>query len=370
MNTTRVYLWLLIFLSLIIVLQGCQKPAPITIGFSAGLSGANSEVGIGLRNAVELMVDQVNQAGGINGRQLELLIKDDENSLEKVAVVDQAFIDEGVMVIIGHDMSFKVVPSLKTIKDKPVIMISPTISDYKVSGLDDNFLRTSATNYDQGAILATFAKENDKVTRVLAVMDMSNQTFYDGFVKGFKDVSETEIEHVAIEKGITDDVERIIAAFHSGDYQGILMVLNSMDTAYLVQRLTEEKIVTRFYSSNWAMTPDVIEQGGHAIDGVRFIAMIDLFSQNTGLLDFKKEYYDRYKKEPNFSAIYGYETSQMVIAALQKTKKMSYSALKTEILALSPFESIQGTIIMDAYGDIKRDAHIYTVEKGQYKKLK
>jgi len=110
---------------LVLFLSGCQRPAPIKIGFSAGLSGANSEVGVGARNAVELMVEQVNKDGGINGRDVELIIKDDENDLAKVALIDQSFIDEGVLIIIGHDMSSKLATSLEVIKEQNVLMISP-----------------------------------------------------------------------------------------------------------------------------------------------------------------------------------------------------------------------------------------------------
>mgnify|MGYP000421578910 CR=1 FL=1 len=71
-----------LLLACLILLIGCSEPDPIRIGFIAGLEGRASDLGIASRNAVQMAVDEVNAAGGINGRKVELVIRDDKRSTE------------------------------------------------------------------------------------------------------------------------------------------------------------------------------------------------------------------------------------------------------------------------------------------------
>ena len=64
------------------VLTGCQPPEPIRIGFVGGTSGRVADLGIAGRDAVVLAVELRNQAGGVAGRKVELLIQDDEQTPE------------------------------------------------------------------------------------------------------------------------------------------------------------------------------------------------------------------------------------------------------------------------------------------------
>lgn len=361
---------LMIICVLCLSAYGCQPAEPIKIGFAAGLSGANSEVGVGARNGILLLIEQINASGGINGRNLELIVKDDENKLDVVARVDQELIDSGVIAIIGHDMSSKLATSLKTIEGQKVLLMSPSISDYRASGIDDSFIRTIPTNYDQGVTLASFAVENDKKHRFFAVADVGNTAFYEGIVSGFEAVIGDKIVLITIEKGIADDIARIRTEFSSGDYDGVLMVLNSKDAAYLVQSLKQDAKDIHFYSSNWAMTQDFIELSGSNMEGVRFVSTVDFFLETPKYLEFKTAYQTRYKSDPYFSAVYAYETGQLLVEAIQKSNKLTHDALKAKILSLSPFESIQGTLQLDAFGDVRRNLFINSIENGEFIKLK
>ena len=59
------------------LLVACQKPEPIRIGFVGGLSGRVADLGGAGRNGVQLALEQRNAAGGINGRSVELVVRDD-----------------------------------------------------------------------------------------------------------------------------------------------------------------------------------------------------------------------------------------------------------------------------------------------------
>jgi branched-chain amino acid transport system substrate-binding protein len=72
------------------------------IGFVGGLTGKSSDLGIQGRNSVMLAVEEINSQGGINGRPLQLITKDDKQDPQTALKVDRELIDEGVITIIGH----------------------------------------------------------------------------------------------------------------------------------------------------------------------------------------------------------------------------------------------------------------------------
>lgn len=359
----------LICLMAAILFTGCLSTAPIKIGYAAALTGPNSEVGIGGRNAMQLLIDEVNAQGGINGRKLELIIMNDENDLEKVDEIDKTFIQQHVIAVVGHDMSFKLPVILEAIKDQPILMISPTMSDYSASGIDDNLLRIILTNFDQGVALAKFAVQHDGQPSIMAVMDLDNESFGQGLIKGFEYQYGISLKTVQIRGGIVDDTESIVSDFKNGGYEGLLMVLKSKDVAYLSQRIRDVVPNVYLYSSNWGMTQDVIALGGDGVEGDRFVSMIDFDRQTEDYVAFKQRYEDHYKVTPGFPAIYAYEAGQVLLDAIQKSSKLSAAALKSKILGEREFDTIQGVISFDEFGDVLRAAIIYVVEDGQFKKM-
>src|SRR6056297_421484 len=99
-KNTFIIVVLIFFIFLLFL--ACQKDNPIKIGVSVTLSGRNSPMGIAVKDGVVLAVEQINADGGINGKTLELIIKDDQNNPETARKVDAELIEEGVATILGH----------------------------------------------------------------------------------------------------------------------------------------------------------------------------------------------------------------------------------------------------------------------------
>ncbi|MFO7717430.1 MAG: ABC transporter substrate-binding protein, partial [Desulfohalobium sp.] len=96
--------WTALGLAGIVLLAGlgaCGQD-PIRIGFAVPLTGVYSDLGVHGRNGATLAVEEINDRGGIHGRSLRLLPRDDGNSAAQAKAVDRELIDQGVVAIIGH----------------------------------------------------------------------------------------------------------------------------------------------------------------------------------------------------------------------------------------------------------------------------
>lgn len=116
------------------------------IGFSGTLTGRGTEFGTRDRNAAQLAVYEINKNGGIKGRPLVLITKDDKNDPDTARKVDQELIDAGVVAIIGHPTSHMTLASVALMNTIKMLMISPTTSTTNLTGIDDYFIRVTPDN--------------------------------------------------------------------------------------------------------------------------------------------------------------------------------------------------------------------------------
>lgn len=93
-------LLLLVFAGLLLS-HACSQE-PILIGFSANLTGTYSDLGVQGRNGASLALERINEEGGVAGRKLRLLARDDGNTAQQARQADRDLIANGVVAIIGH----------------------------------------------------------------------------------------------------------------------------------------------------------------------------------------------------------------------------------------------------------------------------
>ena len=141
------------------VFCGMSKKEPIRIGFVADLTGKQAELGVQERNGVQLAVEKINAAGGVAGRPIELIIRDDLGTPDGAKRVDQELINLGAVAIIGHATSGQT-RGLQITNSANVILLSPTTSTPDLSGKFENFFRVYPTFSDSAKGFAKHIYEN------------------------------------------------------------------------------------------------------------------------------------------------------------------------------------------------------------------
>lgn len=140
-----------------IVVSGCKEDAPkepIRIGLSASQSGFDEEWGNVVTEIVQATVDEINDTGGIDGHDLELVIRDDGSEIDTAVTAIDELIAEGVVGIVGPFLSGQVgevTPAIAT-AEVPLISPSSTAPDL-AEAPDDGFMFRTAPN-DNFQVLA------------------------------------------------------------------------------------------------------------------------------------------------------------------------------------------------------------------------
>ena len=139
-----------------LILAACGPTKPVQLGFLAGLSGRSADLGEAARNGVMLAIEQRNLAGGINGRAIELIVRDDREDPETAARGAAELAASGVAAIIGPITSSMAVAALPSIEKAKVVMVSPTVTAMQLVGKDDYLFRINATTRDYARMYADF----------------------------------------------------------------------------------------------------------------------------------------------------------------------------------------------------------------------
>lgn len=373
MNGKKVMGIIMICFLMIGILASCTAQKPIVIGFSAGLTGSASEMGVSGRNGLELAVEEINESGGINGRPVEVHIKDDENNAETALKVDQELYDEGVSFIIGHMTSGVAQLTLPFVNSNKLLMISPTMSAYSLTGQDDHFITVVSSNDIESQFMVNNLKENGNTGKVAVIYESRNLA-YTGTIKDFlaRDLGMAGGQIVyeeAFTSGENPPYYDIVTRVLNAKPDGIVILASSFDAAMFCQQLYKAGSQTSIYLPLWAMNNDLLLQGGAAVEGVHIASLIDTESQNPPYQKFRDTYLSRYGANPTFPAVYSYEAAMILFEAMKTTNSTDPETVKKAILEKGSFSGLQGEIQINENGDAKRSLYHYVIKDGQFKKV-
>jgi branched-chain amino acid transport system substrate-binding protein len=346
-----------------LVSLGCGVEEPIRIGFLAGTSGRVADAGISSRDAAQMAIEHCNQSGGVSGRRVRLIVKDDQDRPDVAREAVQDLIDKGVAAIIGPITSHIALAVLPSANEAKVLVLSPTVAGDALSGKDDLFFRVAPTTRDYATRSATFLFESRRMRRAAAVYDLSNRAYTESWVEGFKRAFHEAGGELIATIGFDARTDRtfleIAGELLAARPDGILIVANSMDSALLCQQIRKLDSRMEIALSDWGATERLLELGGKAVEGVTLVQSYDPREQNLRYRTFRKAYMERYHREPGPPAVNTYDAVQVILAALRSQKRGQ--PLHETILSIERFEGLQGDFGFDRFGDALRPRPSITI---------
>ena len=344
----------------------------IYIGFSAGLSGLKSELGVSGRNGAQLAVDVINSNGGIKGKKTVLLVADDKNDPQAAIQADRYLIENGVRVIVGHMISGVAQATVAQANAQHVLQISPTIAAEDLTGYDDYFIRNIASNATQGKSLALAVMQETAVKRVAAVYDVENRLFAENIINAFKEtLAQSDVEIVA-ERSFRHQSEykRIIEDLKQNRAEGVLLIASAIDSGMFCQIARRQNGKLQLFAPMWTMTNDFLQSGGVDADGTYLISQIDLQAKGKEYETFCEAYRKKFAEEPTFASVLSYDAAMIAAFGLKAAGNGSVEQIKKAILTQGTFKGLQGSIMLDANGDTQSAYYLYRVTEGVYQKVR
>jgi len=338
----------------------------IKIGLIASLSGAEKPWGDESKRGAQLAVDQANEAGGINGKQIELLVEDTGGlpATGKTAT-ERLVSSKKVLAVLGEVASGVTGPSAEVCQSAGVPIISIGSTRTKLSNTGNMFFRVCYTDAFQGAMLAKFAYDDLKIKNVAILTDKQlpySVGLSDDFRAYFTKLGGTVVAEDFYEKGTTDFKGQLTnlkaknpdGLFCSGYFTEIGPIAR--------QRAAVGLDVPMFGGDGWDST-ELLNSGGEGIIGSYYSNHYSNLQDREQVKNFVSTFKAKYGAEPsNAMGALGYDAALVLIDALKRATAMDSASIRDAIATTSGLEAVSGTITIGPDGNAQKAGLILKAE--------
>lgn len=342
----------------------------VKIGHFAPLTGMSAHVGKDDENGARLAIEEINAKHlVIDGQKvtLELDGQDDAADPKTGTVVAQKMVDDGVVAVVGSDMSSTSIPAAKIFSDAGIVQISPgaTNPDYTLLGYKTAF-RVVGTDAQQGPALANYAVKVLKARTVAIVDDSTSygQGLASQFEKGAKAQGATVLSHEATSDKAVDF--RSILTRIKGEHPDVIMYGGEDATGGpFAKQAAQLGIRARILAGDGVCTESLAQLAGTATDNVVCSEAGMALSKMPGGAAFVEKYKTRFAQPIQIYAPYAYDSVYIIVDAMKRAN----STNPAKILAAMPsthYKGVIGETAFDSRGDLQHGAiSLFYYKKGE-----
>ncbi len=349
-----------VILLFVVGLLGCSNPkGPIQIGLAGSLS---DPVGVPMKQAAELAVAEINASGGVGGRPLELVERDDYSDPDSAVFVATDLYEAGVSAVIGHLFSGTTLAAAPVYNggSDPVAAISPSSSSPDVSTAGEYTFRVCPSDLSHGVALARWARDTLHFSRgaVLYLNDQYGRGVRQTFVREFIKRGGALVSNDPY-LGDLPEVAPYLDRLASIGGVDFLMVAGNRGEAEEILRQARRRGLHMPVMGGDGL--EGIEASGALAEGVylsaAYLPTISTQANRTFLQAYRKKFPGA--GLPNQPAAATYDAVYLlrsVIARVGTKRKAIRNALAQVGRDEPPFRGVTGTVAFDSKGDVPNQA--------------
>ena len=366
----RVSLWSALSAGAIASLIALSAAADsIRIGLISEITGANAEAGGYTINGARLAVDAINKKGGILGKQIELVIEDNQSTNPgTVLAFSKLGGNKDIPAIIGPIRSTQVQAASPTIQKAGIpTMIGGT--DPSLTHVNNPWVfRCRPNDTFSSRVIADFGVTKLKLKKWAIVH--STDAFGSGGQKALTDVLKAlGVEPVLIQ-GYTNNSQDftpvVLAIKKSGaDVIGTYMT-NSQDLGIFAKQLRQLGVTAAWIGSPSIVTDTAMKLAGESLHGTYGIADFNP-DANAEANIFATAYRAKYNLEPDVYSSWAYDALNVIATAMNTAKSVKPDDIRKAILGLKNWKGVEGNYTFDENGDGLRGYNIVKNEGGKVK---
>jgi branched-chain amino acid transport system substrate-binding protein len=303
----------------VLALSGCAKAESktIKIGGIYPLSGSVAVYGTEARNGVQMAVEEINAAGGINGKQVELIAEDDEGNPEKtVNAYKKLTTQDGVKFISGSLTSGCTQAITSLAQAQKVLVVAPAATAPAVTDAGNYIFRTCFIDPFQGTVGAKFAYENLGSRKAAILYDVGNDYsvgLYDNFKKSFEAAGGTIVAAESYSTG-DKDFNAQLTKIKNAAPDAVYLPDYYSTVALIAKQLRAQGINTPIIGADgWG---GITENAGDEILNGFYSDHYASDSTDQKVIDFVSKYTAKFNSTPTSFAALGYDAMYVIKDAI------------------------------------------------------
>ena len=352
---------------------GEKKPAAtqgIPIGFFGALTGPQATFALSDRNGATLAAGQLNRAGGVLGKHVELLVEDDHNEASEAAsAVSKLITRDHVVALIGENASSRSLAAAPIAQSYQVPMVSPSSTNVAVTRKGDYIFRVCFVDSYQGKALATFARRTLKAASAALLVDSKSDYsvgLAEAFRQSFTALGGTVVADLKYGEGDSDFSAQLTAIRPSKP--DVIMVPGYYTDAGLIARQARGLgIEAALLGADGWDSPKLTEIGGPAVEGAYFSNHYSVEDPSPAVRAFVDDYRGAFGADPDSIAALSYDAMRLIADAIRRAGTTEGKRVRDELAATRDFPGVTGRITMDADRNPVKPAVILKIEGGKFR---
>src|ERR1051325_5251435 len=337
----------------------------ITVGYYGDLSGRTSSFGQSTKNGVEMAADEINKAGGIDGRTVQIITEDDQGEPNKAATVVTKLINQDkVMALLGEVASSNSLAAAPKAQEAKIPMISPSSTNPAVTQVGDYIFRVCFIDPFQGEVMAKFSANNLKAKKAAILYDF-NSDYSRGLYQFFKRSFTSLGGQIVSEQSYTQG---------DRDFSGQLTAIRSVspDVIYVPGYYGEVGVISNqtkqlgikaplLGGDGWD-APQLWQLGGASLNGNYISNHYSVDDPSPAIRKFVADFKGRYGVQPDALAALGYDAMKVLADAIKRAGTTENTKLRDAIAQTKDFPGVTGKISIDKDRNAVKPAVVLKLE--------
>ena len=354
-------------IALVSLLIACQPQSSggdkVRIGVFMSTTGSTANFGISSVNGIKMAADEINAAGGINGKQVELLVQDDRSDASEAATIVTKFVTQDqVHAVIGEVASSRSIAAAPIAQNAKIPMLTPSSTNPEVTKKGNFIFRSCFIDPYQGAAIAQFAAKTLGAKTAAIMVDRKND-YSTGLEKV---INETFAKHggqivatQSYQEG-DQDFNAQLTSLKGANPQVIFVPGYYNDVGLIAKQARDKGITVPLIGGDGWDSEQLYKIGGTALNGSYFTNHYSPFDTDPRVVKFVNDYKARYNSTPDALAATAYDAANIMFDAIKRSKSLSGPDIRDALQATDAFPGVTGTVTFNEQRDAVKP--IVTIE--------
>jgi len=347
---------------------------PIKIGEFASLTGKDATFGQSQHKGIVLALEELNAAGGVLGRPIEVIAEDNQSKPGDSATVAKKLLSrDKVIALLGEVTSGRSLEVAPLAQSAKIPMVATGATNPAVTQKGNYIFRVCFIDDFQGTVMAKFAKDELKVNRV-AILTSVSSAYSVGLSKYFKETFTAAGGKVVAEQKFNEgdkDFRAQLTAVKASGAEAVFVPGYYTEAALVARQARALGLTVPLFGGDGWESEKLLEIGGEALNGCYYSTHFTPENKEPAVADFVKKFKARWSNEtPDAYAALGYDALYVLVDAIKRTGGTEGPKLREALAATSNFSGASGVTTIDKDRNASKPATIIAIEGGKTRFLK
>ena len=353
------------------LLSACQQNGggadKVRIGVFMSTTGTTANFGISSVNGIKLAADEVNAAGGINGKQVELLVEDDRSDASEAATIVTKFVTQDqVHAVIGEVASSRSIAAAPIAQNAKIPMLTPSSTNPEVTKKGDFIFRSCFIDPVQGAAIAQFAAKSLGAKTAAIMVDRKND-YSTGLEKvineTFTKMGGKIVATQSYQEG-DQDFNAQLTSLKGANPEVIFVPGYYNDVGLIAKQARDKGITVPLVGGDGWDSVQLYQIGGTALNGSYFTNHYSPYDTDPKVQKFVNDYKARYSTVPDALAATAYDAARIMFDAIKRSKSLSGPDIRDALAATKDFPGVTGTVTFNEHRDAVKPIVMIEIKDG------